>query len=202
MTDNSETPGQVLFEELEINLDEVSFEQLIHYTAVEYFLTIEIDHYLDAQEHLKAAFNIFKELNDNSAIAEIQAAWAKLHYKLSNFDQTINESNQGLVRAQSIGDRSVEAQCRHNLGKAYQELQQYSKSQKNLEVALEIFRQIEQVADEATVLASLAKLYYKLSIYKIAHSYCNQALDIATELDIPLVQECQELKDKLLNKAV
>ena len=41
MTDNSTTPGQLLFAELAINLDEVSFENLVHYTSVEYFLTIE-----------------------------------------------------------------------------------------------------------------------------------------------------------------
>ncbi|NEO25057.1 tetratricopeptide repeat protein, partial [Moorena sp. SIO4A5] len=64
MTDNSKTPGKLLFEKLAINLDEVPFEQVPDYTAVEYFLTCEdepssdadnldkIKRYLEASEHL------------------------------------------------------------------------------------------------------------------------------------------------------
>ena len=48
MTDNSKTPGQLLFEELEINLDKVPFEHLSNYTAIEYFLTIEDEPLSDA----------------------------------------------------------------------------------------------------------------------------------------------------------
>ncbi len=64
MQANLETPTQLLFEELAINLNEVPFEQLVHYTAVEYFLTIEdeppsdatnlekVNRYLESFEHL------------------------------------------------------------------------------------------------------------------------------------------------------
>ncbi|MGK7954800.1 MAG: tetratricopeptide repeat protein, partial [Crocosphaera sp.] len=41
MTNNTKTPSQLLFQELAINLDEVTLEKLTDYTAVEYFLTIE-----------------------------------------------------------------------------------------------------------------------------------------------------------------
>ena len=40
---NSQTPGQLLFAKLEIDLDEVPIEQLAEYTAVEYYLAIEDD---------------------------------------------------------------------------------------------------------------------------------------------------------------
>jgi tetratricopeptide (TPR) repeat protein len=48
MTDNSKTSGQLLFEELAINLDEIPFQQLSNYTAVEYFLTVEDEPSTDA----------------------------------------------------------------------------------------------------------------------------------------------------------
>jgi hypothetical protein len=41
MNTELQTPGQLLFTKLGINLDEVPIEQLSDYTAVEYYLTVE-----------------------------------------------------------------------------------------------------------------------------------------------------------------
>lgn len=46
----------------------------------------------------------------------------------------------------------------------------------------------------------MAKLYTNLGDRTLALEYCNHALSIATELGIPLAQECQALKEKLLTE--
>jgi hypothetical protein len=43
----------------------------------------------------------------------------------------------------------------------------------------------------------LAELYQVQGDIKNAREYCQQALTLATELDIPLAEECRELKEEL-----
>ncbi|WP_246564492.1 tetratricopeptide repeat protein [Leptothoe spongobia] len=45
----------------------------------------------------------------------------------------------------------------------------------------------------------MAAVYRKLEQYEMALQYCDRALTIATELRIPLVQDCQELQEQLLH---
>ena len=54
----------------------------------------------------------------------------------------------------------------------------------------------EQYSDAIT---SLQAAYLKLSRYEEALDYCDRALIITTDLNIPLAKECQVLKCKVLN---
>jgi len=68
---NSYPQRQSLLAQLEINLAQVSLEQLVHYTAIEYFLTIEdqpdsdatnlatVNQYLESFHHLRKKSYIF-----------------------------------------------------------------------------------------------------------------------------------------------
>ncbi|MCH2228638.1 MAG: hypothetical protein MK033_12780 [Candidatus Caenarcaniphilales bacterium] len=49
-------------------------------------------------------------------------------------------------------------------------------------------------SSEAIVLRSLASLNYKLGQTKQGLDYCEQALRLATELKIPLIKDCLDLK--------
>jgi len=46
----------------------------------------------------------------------------------------------------------------------------------------------------------LAELHQKLGEAEVARGYCEQALALATELGIPLVEECQQLKALLVSQ--
>lgn len=71
-----------------------------------------------------------------------------------------------------------------------------------------LFKAIEQLkrdgirVGETTGLLNIAKIYYQLGNIDLALNYCNQSLEIATNLNIPLLlQQCQEFKEKLLSLA-
>ncbi|MBZ8182667.1 helix-turn-helix domain-containing protein [Oscillatoria salina] len=50
------------------------------------------------------------------------------------------------------------------------------------------------------LLLRLAELHLELNNPTLALDYCNKALAIATELDIPLAAKCQALQEKLLSE--
>ncbi|MDJ1185878.1 tetratricopeptide repeat protein, partial [Roseofilum casamattae] len=70
-------------------------------------------------------------------------------------------------------------------------------SLETLQSALEIFRAVSSKSEEAEVLKDLAIVYWELDRQKLAIESCNKALAMATQLDIPLVKDCQELKQAL-----
>jgi hypothetical protein len=52
-------------------------------------------------------------------------------------------------------------------------------------------------ANEAEALLRLAELHQKLGEIGLAQELCDRALAISTELGIPLIKDCEELKQKL-----
>ena len=65
------------------------------------------------------------------------------------------------------------------------------------ELALNIFRDIGERSLEATILYSTAEIYKQLNYLDKSRENCEQALIIATELNIPLIEELYELQAKL-----
>jgi tetratricopeptide (TPR) repeat protein len=58
-------------------------------------------------------------------------------------------------------------------------------------------REIGNRNNEAETLKALAELHYKIGQPDQALEYCEQALALATELGIPIAEECQKLKEEL-----
>jgi hypothetical protein len=66
-----------------------------------------------------------------------------------------------------------------------------------LQVSLEIFREIGDRANESEALLRLAELHQKTGSIDLARQVCDRALALAIELGIPLVKECETLKQQL-----
>lgn len=79
-------------------------------------------------------------------------------------------------------------------------LEDYAEALKYWHTALEIFREINARETEAYLLNNFAKFYQSLGQDEQAIEYCNQAINLATELNLPLLQECQLLHQKIANK--
>ncbi|MEG3885397.1 tetratricopeptide repeat protein, partial [Microcoleus sp. herbarium19] len=90
-----------------------------------------------------------------------------------------------------------EAAALCNLGNTQSELQRYAEAWECLQAALEIFREMGESASEAIVLYNLADLHYQIGNLDLAVSDCDRALSIAIGLDIPLQEDCRDLKKKL-----
>lgn len=63
--------------------------------------------------------------------------------------------------------------------------------------ALSIFDNCGNHVQRANVLKELANTYYLLDNFDIAKKYCQQALELAIQLSLPLEKECRELQAKL-----
>ncbi|WP_448604000.1 tetratricopeptide repeat protein [Thermoleptolyngbya sp.] len=78
-------------------------------------------------------------------------------------------------------------------------MEQYAESLTNNQAGLEIFREIGVQAGEAEALKNLAEVHQALGERVAARQYGEQALALATELGIPLQEECQTLMQELEN---
>ena len=107
----------------------------------------------------------------------------------------IDFHQQALTISREIGDRHGEGCNLGNLGEAQTKLGQYEEALENLKVSLAIFQEIQSPASETKVLKMLADLYHKTDQPTQARGYCEAALQIATELGIPLAEDCQTLME-------
>ena len=72
-----------------------------------------------------------------------------------------------------------------------------TKAESQLLAAWEICRKIGLCSSQARVYRSLAELYLKLEQFERAKDYSKQAIALASELGIPLLQECHELEFRI-----
>ncbi len=117
-----------------------------------------------------------------------------------NFSQAINYFQQALIMAQEIDDTAVQAFVRCNLAEALMKVGHYPEALANLQTTLDICEKTGDRFVKAQTYKLLADVYRQLNNHESALKYCNRAISIATELGIPLIQECQELKKQLINE--
>jgi tetratricopeptide (TPR) repeat protein len=86
------------------------------------------------------------------------------------------------------------------MGATYLKLEQYSESLTYNQTSLEIFREIGGREGEAEALKNLAELHHRTGRLDQAREFCGQALELATELGIPLIKECEALQLKIENE--
>jgi tetratricopeptide (TPR) repeat protein len=121
------------------------------------------------------------------------------YFKLGQYEQAVDYHHQYLAIAREIDDRQGEGNALINIGTTQINLNQYPESLINNQAALEIFREIGSRDGEAEALSNFAELYLALSEGHVAQQYCQQAFVLATELGIPLADECKKLQKKIEN---
>jgi len=135
MTTDLQTPGQLLFAKLGINLDEVPIEKLSDYTAVEYYLTVEDEPPQDATNLEKVrgyleAFYHLSEVEDWEAASKILSIHLdtptneNLHNQLGvwgYYQERIDLYNRLLYKLNLYWD-SI---CLNGLGNTYDSLGEY-----------------------------------------------------------------------------
>ncbi|MBE7385146.1 MAG: tetratricopeptide repeat protein [Leptolyngbya sp. SIO1E4] len=116
---------------------------------------------------------------------------------LREYDQAFDYANQHLAVAREIGDRRGEGAGLRELGVTLLRQESIAEALENLEAALNIFQEVKSRHDEAEALKNLGELYQVLGEIDVARQYAQQALALATELDISLKDECLGLMEKL-----
>ncbi|MBE9040788.1 tetratricopeptide repeat protein [Oscillatoriales cyanobacterium LEGE 11467] len=147
------------------------------------------------QQHLAIAREIGDRNGEGTALGNL----GLVYQSLREYQRAIDFHQRSLAVAKEIKNYQGEGIALVNFGKIEFTLERYSKALENMQRALEIFETISSRSGEATALQNLAAINEKLGNIDVALEYCDRALKIATELGIPLAQDCQDLKERLLN---
>ena len=94
-------------------------------------------------------------------------------------------------------NKSNEARTLGSLANTYRNDEQYEKAIELYQQSLSIKREISDRQGMPMTLKNLAKLYQMLGKLDLARDYCQQAIDLAIELGIPLAAECEALLLKI-----
>jgi tetratricopeptide (TPR) repeat protein len=168
---------------------------------------LSLKNYEQAIEYYQQWLVLARDIGDRNGQGNALGGLGNVYGSSGQYQQAIEYHQQWLVIARERGDLYGEAAALCNFGESLIKLEQYSEAQGKLQEALEIVRRNGYRSIEAALLKNLAelhhkwaKLHHKLGNRELGIKFCNQALALATELGIPLAQECQELNEKLLNE--
>jgi tetratricopeptide (TPR) repeat protein len=145
------------------------------------------------QQHLVIA----REIGDRQGEATALGNLGDTYCNLGNNSKAIELRNQGLAIAKEIGDQSTESHALCGLGKVLIKIERYTEALEALQNALEICNQTGNRSLRVEILKNLAELYQQTGETDRALEYCDRSLELAIELGIPLVKECEELKQQL-----
>jgi|GEM_PF-1295059 len=119
------------------------------------------------------------------------------HWLLGEYLEAIEYYQQGLTFAHKTGDQHREGRILLNLSAALIKLERYSEAQQYIQLSLKIFKELDIRDGEAEAFLRLAELHHKTYQPALARECCDAALALATGLGIPLVKECEELRELL-----
>ncbi|MBD3886895.1 tetratricopeptide repeat protein [Phormidium tenue FACHB-886] len=157
-----------------------------------------LGNYSEAIAYHQQSLAVAREIGNRQAECTDLGSLGLAYYKLGNYSEAIEYAQQHLNVAREIGDRPGEGAGLRELGAVLIKLEQHSEALENLQNALSIFREVNSRTGEAETLKNLAELHQKTGSSELARQECDQALAIATELGIPLVKECEDLREVII----
>lgn len=196
-----------LFEKLEINLEEISLEQLSNYTAVEYFLTIEDEPSSDVT-NLEKVNRYLESFHHLCEVENWDAASKILFSPLEIFDgnhlslqlDTWNYYQKEISLSQKLLHKlapTVDIDCYIVMGDGYIDLGQYDKAFEAYQNGLKISRKINDSDREITNLLCLGLICDYQGKYCEAVEYYQEGLNTNIKLE-DLTTEYLFLKAKIL----
>jgi tetratricopeptide (TPR) repeat protein len=123
-----------------------------------------------------------------------------LYHRAGKYEKAIKSFERSLSISRKLGDCNEQGNVLGSLGRTFVKLEKYSEALENFLSALEQFQSIGDRATEAFTYCELAKLHQKLGSTETALDYCDQVLALATELGIPLAEECEQLLGEINNQ--
>jgi tetratricopeptide (TPR) repeat protein len=145
---------------------------------------------------------ISRETNNPENIGVTLGNIGIIYFALGKYNTAIDYAEQHFIIAEKIGNLQGIGIALTNWGNALFKLGHHLEAHKKFLRAYEIFIQIGDRRSEALIFYNLASFQADLGNLPLASEYCNRALSIATELDIPLAKYCQELKEQLLSEQI
>jgi tetratricopeptide (TPR) repeat protein len=153
--------------------------------------------YNRAIEYHQQSLVIAQEIGDRRGEGEALGNIGLAYQSLGGYDRAISCYKQQLQIAREIGYILSQGEALCNLGNTLIQVENYVEALDYFQKSLNIFRNIGSRPNEAEAMKSLAEVHQHLGHLDVAIEFSDRALAIATELGIPLANECQKLKDTL-----
>lgn len=146
------------------------------------------------------ALVISRKICDPSLEASILETLGATYYHMKIYDRSIEHCQEALKIARAINDPWCEAIALSQLGRTLIKVDSFTEALESLQSSMIICQKIGLREYEAESLKYLAELHQAMGEFEVAQQYCQQALSLAKELDIPLVAECEALQLKMKNE--
>jgi tetratricopeptide (TPR) repeat protein len=135
-----------------------------------------------AIEAFERAIDLYRELNDRAALANILNNFGNFLFSQSLFREASDFYHQSVDIHREIGDLNREASSLNNLGNTYRSLGKYQQATDLIEQSLLIKHEIGDRNGEAAALNSLGNIFQILGQYQRASEFYQQSLVIRREL--------------------
>jgi tetratricopeptide (TPR) repeat protein len=160
---------------------------------------LKLKQYDKALALLNKSLTIRREIRNSRGESYDLGSLGKTYYELGRYDEALDLHNQALaIRIRpDINDYRGQGDVFYNIGKTQLKLRNYLEALTQTQKALKIFQEIGDRNGESKVLRNLAELHQALNNIELARQYCQQALELAIKIGVPLVAECQTLMESL-----
>lgn len=145
------------------------------------------------QKNLALAIRIQDKNGEMAALGNLGLTY----HTQGNYEEAADYYRKCLIFYSEVSDYWKKAVTLANFGHVLFKLQKYSASLKVLKDSVQVSRAIGDRETESQAFKNLAELYKSLGNINKARQYCQQAFMLATELSIPLKDDCQKLMEDL-----
>jgi tetratricopeptide (TPR) repeat protein len=156
-----------------------------------------LDEYNQALECLNKALIIAEDIDSLMGKANILGDIGSLYRKRGMNKEAIFFTKEAIKIFVRLKNKMKMGIGLNNLAGIFFEMEEYDQAINDFNLSLAIFHELESPPHIAQTLKNLAGVYYTKKQLTSARQHCEQALQIATELGIPLAQKCQELLSKI-----
>jgi tetratricopeptide (TPR) repeat protein len=148
------------------------------------------------QEQLVLARQIGSLRDEANAVGNL----SMVYEILEDYPKAIEYAKEQLYLADLMGDERGRGAALHSLGISLFYTSNISESLEKFQAALTIFKSVSSRSEEAEVLKDLASLYQHLQNFEMALKYCQIALEISRKLDLPLINDCEEMFEEIMEE--
>ncbi len=179
------------------NQDERLEAKSLHHLGIAYFHLEEDDR---AITHIMKAISIAEKVQADFLIPRMIGDLGSVYFHLKRYEDAYKMHKQRLDIAILRQDKPGEAIAFCNLGNLQRLTENMDEAVEYLENAVNISKEIQDKQTEAQSYYFLALIFEKMDNKVKANTELGKAHDLAQSLSSPLVKECKELKERLLNE--
>ena len=143
--------------------------------------------------------SIAKSIEDLREEANALGNLCIVNERLEKYPEAIMYAEKQLQVVETIGDKRGKGAALHSLGISLFYTSRIAESLDNLKQALKIFQEVSSQSEEAEVLKDIAAIYQEIGNLDMALDFCKMALKVSQKLGSPLVKECEEIINEILN---